>query len=213
MSRVVVSLPSTEVKEALDRGADLVELRADLIWGRVPDQDEIPWRFADKLILTYRSERHGGAGSLTEKGLEALEKFRESVAYVDVELEYIDLINGSGVIGSWHDLTGTPDLTALLSIARRLSKAEVIKVVTTARSLKDAYRVLELYGTEFRRRIVGFAMGELGTLSRRISAVLGAPLIYNYLDRPVAPGQISLEEGLMLKELMNKLKGGGKLIS
>ena len=205
MVKVVVSLQSLDLDRALEE-ADLIELRADLIWGRVPDQDEFPWRHSDRIVLTYRSKGHGGRGTMTKEELERLLSYRGSVAYLDVELEYLSEVSGDGVIGSWHDFSGTPSRERLMEVVRKLSKAELIKVVTMARDVEDGYRVLSLYGSEYRERLIAFAMGELGSFSRRASALLGAPLVYTYLDRPVAPGQISVREGVLIKELLEALR-------
>ena len=209
MVRVVVSLQSLDLERALEE-ADLIELRADLIWGRVPDHDEFPWKYSDRVILTYRSKAHGGAVNTTSEDLEKLLSYRGSVAYVDVELEYLSEVGGEGVIGSWHDFQGTPSKGKLMNVVEKLSRAELIKVVTMARSLEDGYRVLSLYASEYRERLIAFAMGELGSFSRRASALLGAPLIYTYLDEPVAPGQIPLREGTLIRGLVQALRASKK---
>lgn len=121
---------------------------------------------------------------------------------------------GTDVLASWHDRSGTPPLPAL---ARRLERmgalAPYVKIVTTAAAPQDPARVLSLYGLARRARggsgggaggggggaagggtrLIAFAMGEMGRVSRVLCLYLGSPYTYASLGgRALAPGQLDL---------------------
>ncbi|MEM0268573.1 MAG: type I 3-dehydroquinate dehydratase [Candidatus Korarchaeum sp.] len=207
--KVVVSVQGTEplrksMKRAIMRGADLVELRADLIWEDPPSVEELSPIISglnDRVIITWRSASHGGRGRPQSK--EWLESVSEICGYVDVEYENrgVDVRNA---IFSWHDPKGTPGQEELIRIAEDLlSLGSIAKVVTLARDELEAYRVLSLYRRlDHEGRLVAFCMGSRGAFSRRLSAALGSPLVYSYLGSPTAEGQISLDEAILLRELL-----------
>lgn len=126
---------------------------------------------------------------------------------------------GTEVVASWHDHSGTPPLAAL---ARRLGRmsalAPYVKIVTTAARPGDPARVLSLYGMvrgsaagegggrrgNGRTRLVAFAMGEMGRVSRVLCLYLGSPYTYASLGRAaLAPGQLDLSA-------VRALTGGGR---
>ncbi len=206
--RVVVSLGESgsireSIRHALMRGADLVELRADLIWEEPPPPEhlsEILHGLGESVIVTWRSRAHGGVGDPQRR--DWLESISKLCGYVDVEYENSDARVGNAIF-SWHDPTGTPGQDELLRIAKDLlSMGGIAKVVTLARDELEAYRVLSLYKLDHGGRLVAFCMGARGSFSRRLSAALGSPLLYSYLDSPTAEGQISLDEALLLKGLL-----------
>lgn len=207
--RIVVSLGNgaelrESVERALSEGADLVELRVDLIWGKPPSIEELSSLISglsDKIILTLRSRAHGGAAE--EQSVEWIEEASSICGYVDVEYENSH-ISLSNAIYSWHNPSGTPGFEELRRIAEEmLSLGGIAKLVTFARDELEAYRVLSLYRKlDHGSRLVAFCMGARGSFSRRLSALLGSPLVYCYLDSPTAEGQMSLREALMLRELL-----------
>ena len=192
------------IERAFKMGADLVELRVDLIWEELPSADSLNSLirgFNDRIIITYRSRAHGGEGD--PQDAEWLRSVSKICGYVDVEYEN-SRIGIENAILSWHDPRGTPSYEELLSICEELlSLGNIAKVVTYARDEREAYRVLSLYKLGYRGRLVAFSMGERGSFSRRLSAALGSPLIYSYLGRAAVEGQISLDEAILLKELLS----------
>ncbi|RDD53529.1 MAG: type I 3-dehydroquinate dehydratase [Candidatus Korarchaeota archaeon NZ13-K] len=207
--RIVVSLRDRgsirrDMERALRSGADLVELRADLIWEEPPEAREIEGLvrgLGDRVIVTWRSRAHGGMGGPQSR--EWLEEVSKICGYVDVEYENSDVSIGNAIF-SWHDPGGTPREEDLLVVARRLlSLGGIAKVVTLARDELEAYRVLSLYRKlDHGGRLVAFSMGSRGAFSRRLSAALGSPLIYSHMGSPTAEGQLSLEEALLLRRLL-----------
>ena len=135
--------------------------------------------------------------------------------YVDVELEAPKQMskrvrnaaheNGTIFIRSYHDFEGTDSLEALKAIVEKCiyHGADMVKIVTTARSQEDVQRVMSLYGW-FRNEVkdlpegslIAFCMGEEGRQSRLDCLKYGAPYTYAALseEESAAPGQWPAEE-------------------
>lgn len=207
--KIVVSLGSggnlrEKIERALKEGADLVEVRVDLIWGRPPPIEEVSsliYGLNGRVVLTVRSRAQGGAADAQDR--EWIERASEICCYVDVEYENSG-VRVSNAIYSWHDPSGTPNSEELVRIAERMLRlGGIAKLVTLARDELEAYRLLSLYRKlDHGGRLVAFCMGEKASFSRRLSALLGSPLVYCYLDSPTAEGQLSLREALLLRELL-----------
>jgi 3-dehydroquinate dehydratase-1 len=69
-----------------------------------------------------------------------------------------------------------------------------IKIVTTAKSIEDSTRVLQLYNKKGKINLIAFSMGDPGRMSRILSLYLGSPYTYVSLGKPIAPGQFSVDE-------------------
>jgi 3-dehydroquinate dehydratase I len=195
---------------AAERVADLVELfevRLDLIgagWSDLVPHLKKPW------IATNRPRREGGRGNDDETGrLESLFKALEAgAAMADIELGTANLarvtrrIKQKGrCIVSYHNFTATPlypELAAILEAEKRAG-ADVCKVVTTAQSPADNFRLLQLLRDFPATPAVAFAMGECGTLSRILCPLVGG--LFTYAS--VGPGAESAPGQLTAAELRN----------
>jgi 3-dehydroquinate dehydratase-1 len=201
-------------KEKAERmEADLVELRLDrleeepdwerLLGGRLP------------VILTHRPEREGGffRGKEGERVKRLLEGVERGVPCLDLEFSTPTRLRreilsearrrGTSVILSHHDFSGTPPLPHLLRRVGEMEReGDLVKVVTLARSTEEVLRLLELYGRDSSVPLISFAMGEVGALSRILSALLGSPLVYASVEKPTAPGQMDVET---TKKLLKRL--------
>jgi 3-dehydroquinate dehydratase-1 len=102
---------------------------------------------------------------------------------------------GKCILVSEHDFETTPDTAGLAAIVDRAMAqgAQIVKVVTTANSEEDAWRLLE-FAKACATPIVAFAMGAAGTFSRVKACDYGSLFTYGYITRAVAPGQLSVEE-------------------
>lgn len=200
-------------RRAEEGGAGVVELRLDgleerprwrrLLGGRLP------------VILTYRPEREGGLfrGGEEERVERLEEGMEEGAPCVDLELSTPPGLRrrilagarrrGVTVILSHHELSGVPPLRRLAGLVRRMAgEGEVVKVVAAARSAEEAVRMLELYRTRPPFPLISFAMGEQGTFTRILSALLGSPLVYASVGRPTAPGQLDVRTTSKLLEMV-----------
>ena len=110
--------------------------------------------------------------------------------YVDIPLDFpeatrrwlmnLALNRGCQVILSYHNYnaTDTPERLLQLALQAQYEGADIIKVVTTARTKEDVDAVLSLYDHFPAERLVAFAMGPLGRSSRFAAFQKGAPLLF-----------------------------------
>ncbi len=178
--------------------ADAIEIRLDYI--REPVLERL-FRHRPPLpvIATCRPEREGGQfrGS-EEKRLGILRKAEELGAdYVDVEMSAVGRYRRgkAKLIVSFHDFSETPE--DLEEILERLASAggDIVKVVTTARSITDNVRVLRLL-REAEVPMVAFCMGRLGQVSRVLAEKFGSVFTLCSLEsgKESAPGQLPARE-------------------
>ena len=134
--------------------------------------------------------------------------------YVDVELEAQKQMskrvrnaaheNGTIFIRSYHDFEGTDSFEALKAIVEKCHYhgADMVKIVTTARSQEDVDRVLSLYDWYSKEYpdggLMAFCMGEEGRQSRLECLRKGSPYTYAALneEEAAAPGQWPTDEML-----------------
>ena len=218
MAKTVSSLiPLIERAEAL--GADIVEVRLDYL-DRLEGIAELPEHTSVPLIATNRQHEQGGFRPQDEETRlgTLVEAAEAGFRYVDVELTArgaeaaVSKVRDAGAepIVSYHDLIRTPKITEMEEIVEREidAGAEVCKLVTTAKDASDSVvcLLLNLMFSE-ETKIVCFAMGEGGILSRVLAPVFGAYFTYASLREGLetAPGQISITE---LRETYSKLRVG-----
>ncbi len=184
---------------------DLVEVRLDYleeIGGLEMVREASPY----PLIATCRRADQGGRYGGSEEGrLNSLrEACGEGFEYVDLELstprldEALRELRGWGAraIISYHDLEGTPPIWEMERILRRgrSLKADILKVVGTARRYEDNHTYLKLISEEGDLGLVSFGMGRMGIPSRVLSPLMGGLFTYaSAVDGAAcAPGQISI---------------------
>ncbi|MEM4675974.1 MAG: type I 3-dehydroquinate dehydratase [Nitrososphaerota archaeon] len=212
--RDIQSLKDAVVK-AINSGADIVEVRLDYLKELDVNVVSSTLRpYMGKLVLTLRpSYENGLFEGNEEERVKILKRLsREGPAYVDIELRspiFQDLSKelmgtGTALIVSWHDFEKTPESDELRRIVDLAMKSgSITKVVTMARSFSDNLRILSLYHTYDKHRLIAFCMGVEGILSRFLSVMLGAPFMYVSLPgAPTAPGQLSITE---VKEIIRML--------
>lgn len=223
--RICVSIMAGSSDEALAKmetaltRADLVELRVDRI--KNPDLGRLLAGRNKKVVVTNRRREEGGSFQGTEN--ERMELLREAVClgagYVDVEAatgplyirELAEMIGDRGVtklIISHHNQTGTPGegvLRKTVGVCRSLG-ADIVKVVTTARTPEDNLKVLRLipYARRKGLEIIAFCMGDKGRISRVASPILGSFLSFASLERgeESAPGQMTVDEMRLVLSLL-----------
>ena len=96
---------------------------------------------------------------------------------------------------SWHDFKKTHNESQLKSRFNKMRKfSNVVKIVTVAKNVSDASRLLSLYSIKSKNKTVAFCMGEQGRFSRILCLHLGSPFTYVSLGKAIAPGQFSVDE-------------------
>ncbi|MFH1651409.1 MAG: type I 3-dehydroquinate dehydratase [Chloroflexota bacterium] len=181
---------------------DLFEVRIDLLgegWREVAGGLSKPW------IACNRCADEGGQWAGTEKErIDRLLKAADLGAdIIDIELGTEDLKAAVAAIKekkkecliSFHSLVGTPSPETLRDIVRSQleARADIGKVVTTAQAVGDNFTMLQLLGDFPGKRIVAFAMGDLGHISRVFSPLAGADFTYAAVQEggEAAPGQLT----------------------
>jgi 3-dehydroquinate dehydratase-1 len=201
-----VSLLKEQADRAFSLGADFAEIRFDFVSpGMMQAAIDIVRGIRSKAVFTLRSKDQGGkfTGSEQER-IEWLKKLAEQKPMLlDVELDTIkendelaDFLEKTPILVSWHDFQQTPpsdELEDILSEMRIYSN--YVKVVTTAKSVEDSLRLLELYERTTGLHPVIFAMGDAGIVSRILCTIVGnAPFTYTSLEKAVAPGQLTVKQ-------------------
>jgi 3-dehydroquinate dehydratase I len=227
-TRICVSIAPKDVKSiiieadrAFNLGADYIEIRFDFL---NPDVLHEALRVArgikDRTVFTLRSRSEGGVFASTEEDrLRWLYRLAEQEPMLlDVELdtlkkndEFADFVEKkrSSLLVSWHDFEKTPPSDSIADVLSEMrTYSNYVKVVTTAHSIEDSLRVLELYETAVGLSPIFFAMGDAGVISRLLCTLIGnAPFTYATLERSIAPGQLTLQQ---MKKLYDKM-GVGKI--
>lgn len=212
-----VSLLKEQADRAFSLGADFAEIRFDFVSpNRMQAAIDTVRGIRSKTVFTLRSKDQGGkfAGSEQER-IEWLKKLAEQKPMLlDVELDTIkendelaDFLEKTPILVSWHDFQQTPpsdELADILSEMRIYSN--YVKVVTTAKSVEDSLRLLELYESTTGLHPVIFAMGDAGIVSRILCTIVGnAPFTYTSLEKAVAPGQLTVKQ---MRKLYDRIASG-----
>ncbi len=190
---------------------ELLEVRIDLIgdgWEEIATQLKKPW------IACNRNANEGGRwqGDETTRINELIRAIELGASIVDIELrtgnikETIQIIKRKAkCLVSLHEFRGTPLLDNLKKIVQQqlTAGADICKVVTTAQSFEDNLTVLQLIQSFPETRIVAFAMGELGLISRALCPMVGGEFTYASIKKGMksASGQLTVRELRKLYEI------------
>jgi len=193
---------------------DLFEVRIDLIgdgWQELAKQLNKPW---------IACNRRADEGGRWEKGEESrIEELLKAMGLgadiIDIELRTSNLEEVISIIRkrakcllSCHDLEKTPSLDSMREVIQRqlTAGADICKIVTTAQSFDDNLTVLQLI-TEFpKTKIVSFAMGPLGLVSRVLCPLVGGDFTYasTKIGKESASGQMTVRDLRKLYEMMTR---------
>jgi 3-dehydroquinate dehydratase type I len=213
--RICVSVMPRTVEEgavlqarAVQKEADLFEIRLD----RLGPSADLKALNTTKSILKIAATRQFGQGG-EFRGTEE-ERFRTLLNAAETGFDYIDLEEsavgldskikairaaGSKTIISHHNFKSTPTVTELEKIRRRITKCtpDICKVVTTATSNQDNLVTLSFLQRSPRDlKMVCFAMGEEGKISRVVSPMFGAHFTIASMEAggETAPGQLTIDD-------------------
>ncbi len=218
---MLIAVPLTDenfrdrIKEARDKGADLVELRVDQFLNTDVEYVSDLLNYAKEeglgTILTVRIEEEGGRDVPNRR--EIFEKLAPHSDYADVELsarEEIILVRnavgkgGGRLIISYHNFDLTPANWILREVLREGHRyGGIPKVAVKANSYEDVSRLLCVGNQEKYEKIL-ISMGDFGRISRLAGFIFGSVITYASLGRSLAPGQLPLEEMVKLRELFYK---------
>lgn len=213
---VVASISKNPINTSIrakELGANILELRIDLI-------SENPHRILKELkelglpiIITNRMKKEGGAWSGSEE--ERIHELMSLIPYadaVDIELcaEKKDLVinearrAGKKVIISTHDFQNTPDSETMTGFIRESFEkgADIAKLAVMPHSLDDVLRLLDVT-LHSSGQVCAIAMGEIGKHSRVMAPLYGSVMTYGYVDIPVAPGQLRVDELRKMLEILS----------
>lgn len=198
------NMPAESAIQAKKLGADILELRIDLL--KVDARAALcDIREAGMpVIITNRMKEEGGAwqGSEEER-ISTLISLLQNADAVDIELcaRDRDMVvkkardTGKKVIISTHDFQKTPDIDAMNGIISDsiAAGADIVKLAVMPNSLEDVHRLLEvtLYA---KSAVCTLAMGDKGRHSRVIAPLYGSVMTYGYVGKATAPGQLRVDE-------------------
>ena len=197
------------VKQTLAKAlkkSDYAEIRFDFLNPNlVPDALQQIKKDLRKCVCTLRPVSEGGKFSGSEKNRISIMKLIAEYNPFLLDIEFNTLIKnknlrrylkstGTDILLSWHNFKQTPDTSVLKKKLTQMKKfSNNIKIVTMAKSVNDATRVLSLYKNN-NTKLIAFSMGNYGRISRILCLFLGSPYTYVSLGKPVAPGQFSVDE-------------------
>ena len=195
-----------KLKESFKK-SDYVEVRLDFLKTKdVPESLESIKKDLKKVVCTLRPKNEGGKFTGSEKERIAILKLIAEYNPFLLDVEFNTLNKNkelskylkstkTKLLVSWHDFKKTPKSSELKNKIKKMSKfSNNVKIVSTAKSVDDATRMLELYNKTGKNNLISFAMGDAGKISRILCLYLGSPYTYVSLGKAVAPGQFSVDE-------------------
>lgn len=225
---VILEEPLETSKKAAEKGADILEIRLDLLGIRDLERAaEIIRRIKSEtglpLLITNRSGAEGGKWEGKEedriKLLTDLLSFKDGPDAIDIELsasrkERDKVIkaakdHGKTVIVSSHDFLKTPSFQDMRTILEEmfLAGADIAKLAVMPQSMEDTLNLLKvtLGFKNAEKSVCTIAMGSQGKHTRVVAPLYGSVLTYASIesDTAAAPGQLPVGE---LKKMMEMLK-------
>lgn len=212
---IVASIGKAPVDSAIKAkqlGADLLELRIDLLDVDARTALQELKKLDLPVIITNRMKQEGGAweGSEAER-IQRLLSLLPLADAVDIELcaEDRDAVvkkaksMGKTVIISTHDFQRTPGYEIMMGVVREAFEAgaDIAKLAVMPHSFEDVLRLLEVT-LHSKYAVCTIAMGDFGRHSRVVAPVYGSVMTYGYVDTPTAPGQLRVDE---LKDMLKIL--------
>ena len=203
-------IPSVKMIEPI---VDLLEVRIDLIgdsWTDVARQLKKPWIACNRMV-EEGGKWEGNEARRIERLLQAIEL---GAKIVDIEYNAKNVENIIKLIKkraecllSFHDFQKTPSLDVLKQIVNKELKAgaDICKVVTTAQTFEDNLAVMRLFSEFPDTKMVAFAMGTQGFISRVMAPLIGAHFTYGAVKKGTesAPGQLPVSDMLAVYEMVN----------
>jgi 3-dehydroquinate dehydratase-1 len=207
----------TAKKDSLNP-ADLIELRVDMFEDISLGHIENIFRtarenFKKPIIATVRDVKEGGQREIADR----LGIYRAVVPLsdvIDVEIGSDDILTEIKklcntyrklLIGSYHNFESTPDDTFLDDIVSKGKDlgANIVKIAVMPENRDDLIRLFHFTLKHKDKGIITISMGDRGLPSRIFAPIFGSLITYGNINRPSAPGQMSVSE---LMDIFRKLK-------
>jgi 3-dehydroquinate dehydratase/shikimate dehydrogenase len=194
-----------EIPEQI-HGADLLEIRIDNLTSQEA-VNKLPALLAASpvpTIITCRSTCEGGSFEGDEE--ERVAMYRVALdcetppRYIDIEHEVLSrhplmldslASESTGIILSWHDVTGRPkNLLQRAAQMQDVSGVDIVKMVWRARSLRDNLEAFSLLQSR-QQPMIAMCMGEYGLLSRVLAPKFGSFAVFASVEgmEETAPSQ------------------------
>ncbi|MBS7611678.1 type I 3-dehydroquinate dehydratase [Candidatus Bathyarchaeota archaeon] len=213
--RICVPVKAEDVRSAIEMAAEAEELMVDFVEVRMDymrefnNLSDIACLTNIPLIATFRPRRQGGLFEGRDE--ERIKALKEAVdagfSYIDLELNTDGLDKaveefkktGVKIIISHHEFNRTPTISELKRLLSRELSYEpyACKLITYANSLEDNLTCLTFLSRFSKSvRLICFAMGRLGLISRVLSPLYGGFFTFASLKKGLetAPGQPTVEE-------------------
>ena len=197
---------STVLKKALSK-SDFAEIRFDYLKkSDIPKVLEDSKKSLSRCVCTLRPKSEGGLFIGKEDERKSILKLIAEYNPYLLDVEFNTIQKDKKLVAylkktkcklliSWHDFKKTPNDSQLKSRFKKMNKfSKVVKIVTVAKNVSDASRLLSLYSIKSKNKTVAFCMGEQGKFSRILCLHLGSPFTYVSLGKAIAPGQFSVDE-------------------
>ncbi|MDO8726080.1 MAG: type I 3-dehydroquinate dehydratase [Candidatus Methanoperedens sp.] len=193
-------------------GADILELRTDLLGSDAHQALQEIKKTGLPVIITNRMKQEGGSwkGSEDER-IRTLISLLPAADAVDIELcakdrdEVVKKAREAGktVIISTHDFQKTPgnDIMNRIINDSFAAGADIAKLAVMPNSLSDVLRLLDVT-LHSKAAVCTIAMGETGKYSRVVAPIYGSVLTYGYVEKATAPGQLRVDELRQILKLL-----------
>jgi 3-dehydroquinate dehydratase-1 len=228
---VLKRLSIQEAKRAKESGADVIELRIDLLEeeekdiARVKEFVAMLKKSLMPVIVTNRKKEEGGSFTGSEaKRIGMLNSILETAEVDAVDIEFsspaalkkaiIEKAKSLHIpaILSFHDFKGMPSREDILRIIASMYEGggSIAKIAVTPNTPNDALLLLNLTHklSSEGKLLVTVGMGPVGRHLRVIAPLYGSALTYGFIEgeEEVAPGQFSVNE---LRSIINKISKSG----
>lgn len=207
--QIVVSLQNPEdIAEAERLGADLIELRLDLMTAEGLSRDRLLAARAPR-ILTLRSVMEGGRfGGSPADWFSAIAPLAAGADYVDVERRFSEHAAairdmGSRIVASCHrrDMPSPGELREIEESLR--SYGDIPKIVVSPGSERDVLDLLS-FTLSAEKPICTGVMGARYSFARAILPLFGSAWAYCHMGAPTASGQFHIREMRELASLLER---------
>jgi 3-dehydroquinate dehydratase I len=195
---------------AVQQGADMIELRLDLIEGDVAGQVAACRETCRLPIIgTLRSAPEGGRFFGTpDEWIRKIRPILPFVDYVDIEQRFSSHAKevraaGKTVIASFHTAE-MPPLFALFGIERDLrGYGDIVKIIATPQKEEDVIELIA-FTHAVKMPVCTGVMGAEFRYARAVLALFGSELVYCHVGTDTAAGQYSVGEFTSLMKLLGK---------